>query len=136
MKKNLTKNMIMHIWAFTMVFEILFDVFVDEKTNGYSYFWKGIDWTNLLVYFLLIPPFNVMFLNWYPFHVSLLKRFFYIVLWVLFALFYEVLALLPQPWGYFHYGWWNLFYSAILDPILFMILLIFYKWICKIETMN
>ncbi|MEO2074237.1 MAG: hypothetical protein ABGX20_02480 [Bacillus sp. (in: firmicutes)] len=55
MKKQLTKNQIVHIWAFTMVLEMLFDIFVEEKFNGYSYFWKGIDWTNVLAYSLLIP---------------------------------------------------------------------------------
>jgi hypothetical protein len=43
------------------------------------------------------------------------------------------LTLLPEPWGYFHYGWWKLWHAAILDPILLLILLGFYKLICKLE---
>jgi hypothetical protein len=46
---------------------------------------------------------------------------------------YEIISLLPEPWGYFHYGWWKLWHAAILDPILLLILLGFYKWICKLE---
>ena len=133
MKKQLTKNQIVHIWAFSMILEILFDIFIDEKTNGYWYFWKGIDWTNILAYTILIPPVCVTFLNWFPFHGSMFKRARYIIFWTIFFLIYESLSLLPKPWGYFHYGWWNLLYSAILDPILLIILLGYYKWICRIE---
>jgi hypothetical protein len=46
---------------------------------------------------------------------------------------YESMTLLPEPWGYFHYGWWNLWHSVVLDPVLLVILIIYYKWICRIE---
>lgn len=136
MNKHLTKNQIVHIWSFSMILEIMFDIFIDEKTDVYWYFWKGIDWTNVLVYTLLIPPVNVIFLNWFPFNVSRGKKIRYFAFWLVFILVYELLALLPQPWGYFYYGWWNWFYSAIFNPILLLILLDYYKWICKIEKMN
>ena len=130
MKKHLTKNQMVHIWAFTMILQIIFDIFIDEKTNGYWYFWRGIDWTNILVYTVLIPPVCVMFLNWFPFNQSLLKKISYIVFWVVFILAYELLTL-QQPLGFFHYGGWKFIYSVVLDPIL----LAFYKWISKIEKM-
>ncbi|MFD0824325.1 hypothetical protein ACT8ZR_01465 [Neobacillus sp. M.A.Huq-85] len=135
MNKRLTKNQIVHSWAFSMILEILFDIFIDEKTNGYWYFWKGIDWTNILVYTVLIPPVCIIFLNWYPFNQSWNKRIGYIGIWVVFILVYELLSL-QQPWGYFHYGWWKFIYSLILDPILLFILLAHYKGIRKIEKMN
>lgn len=133
MKKHLSKNRIVHIWAFSMISEITFDIFIDEKMNGYWYFWKGIDWTNILVYALIIPPVNVIFLNWFPFNKSWSKKLRTIISFIAIIIAYEVLALLPEPWGYFHYGWWHLYYSLILDPILVTILLLYYKWICKIE---
>jgi hypothetical protein len=133
MRKHLTKNQIVHIWAVTIILEMIFDIFIDEKTNGYWYFWKGIDWTNVLAYTVLIPPVNVMFLNWYPFNSSWLKKIGYLFLWVILILGYEKLVLI-QPLGYFHYGWWKLIYSAIIDPILFIILLAYFKWIRKIEN--
>jgi hypothetical protein len=131
-KKHLTKNQIVHIWAYSMILEIIFDIFIDEKTKGYWYFWKGIDWTNILVYTVLIPPVCVIFLNWYPFNQAWLKKICYIVIWVIFISAYELLTL-QQPWGYFHYGWWKFIYSVILDPILLIILLVYYKWIRRIE---
>lgn len=132
-RKHLSKNQIVHIWMFSMIFETLFDIFVDEKTNGYWYFMKGIDWTNLIIYILLIPPICVLFLNGFPFNRSWFIKIRYYIYWVVFCLAYECLALLPPPWGYFHYGWWKLLYSVVLDPILLIILINYYKWICKIE---
>lgn len=132
--KRLTTNQIVHIWTFTISFQSLVDLYLDFQYKGYWYFTANhIEWFAFLPLTMVIPPVNTMFLNWYPFHSSLVKRFIYTFLWVLFILFYESLTLLPEPWGYFHYGWWKLGYSAICDPILLMLVLIYYKWIRKIE---
>ncbi|WP_027408780.1 hypothetical protein [Anoxybacteroides tepidamans] len=131
--RRLTKNQMAHIWTFTTSFQLLFDLYVDHKYHGYWYFTKEVDWEGLPTLTMLIPPVNIMFLNWYPFHKSLLKRFLYFVCWLIFILIYEMVTLLPEPWGYFHYGWWNLGYSALADPILLIILLSYYKWVCKLE---
>ncbi|MDQ0970808.1 hypothetical protein QFZ31_000686 [Neobacillus niacini] len=131
--KQLTKNQIVHIWAFTIVFQGLFDLYIDQKYQGYWYFSKDVDWSSLPALTLLVPPINMMFLNWYPFTSPLLKRVLYYIYWLVFMVIYEVIALFPEPWGYFYYGWWKLWYSVICDPILLIILLNYYKWICKIE---
>ncbi|WP_342399930.1 hypothetical protein NST20_01700 [Weizmannia sp. FSL W8-0676] len=47
---------------------------------------------------------------------------------------YESFALLPAPWGYFHYGWWKLHYSVVMNPVLLLILLAFFKWITHLEN--
>ncbi|PLS06682.1 hypothetical protein CVD27_07070 [Neobacillus cucumis] len=75
----------------------------------------------------------MMFLNWYPFKNKIIKQSIYIVLFTLAIVIYEAIALLPEPWGYFHNGWWKLWYSAIIDPILLLMLLGYYKLICKTE---
>jgi hypothetical protein len=49
-------------------------------------------------------------------------------------LLYEMITLHPEPWGYFHYGWWNLWYSAIIAPVLLLITLGYYKWGLKLEN--
>jgi hypothetical protein len=131
--RNLTRNQIVHIWLFTIAFQSTFDVFVEIKYDGYWYFDKDIEWSDLLPHLFLIPPVNMMFLNWYPFKRSMYVKVFYIFFWVVGILIYESLTLLPQPFGYFNYGWWKLLYAAILDPLLFIFLLSFYKFICKLE---
>lgn len=131
--KRLSKNQIVHIWTFTIIFQLLTDIYLDLKYHGYWYFDFHIDWLSLLAVTILLPPVNMLFLNWYPFHNSFLNRFLYIMVWSAFIVVYESLTLLPEPWGYFHYGWWKLWYSALCYPPLLMIVVVYYKWICKLE---
>jgi hypothetical protein len=131
--KRLTKNQIVHIWAFTIAFQILFDGYIDQKYHGYWYFTPEVDWASLPALTILVPAVNMMFLNWYPFEASLSKKVLYYFWWLIALLGYEVLMLLPEPWGYFNYGWWNLGYSALIDPFLLLIMAAYYKWISKLE---
>ncbi|MEH7086004.1 hypothetical protein V7139_25155 [Neobacillus drentensis] len=108
-------------------------MYIDQKYHGYWYFTQGVDLAALPTLTMLLPPVNMIFLNWFPFNSSLLKRILYFFYWLLFMVIYETIALLPEPWGYFNYGWWKLKYSILVDPILLVILLNYYKWICKIE---
>jgi hypothetical protein len=131
--KILTANQIVHIWTFTIAFQIVFDVFMEFKYHAYWYFDKAVDWQGVLPHMLLIPAVNMMFLNWYPYKTKITKQISYLVVFVVFILIYEVITQLPEPWGYFHYGWWKLWHATILDPILLLVLLGFYKWICYLE---
>lgn len=132
--KRLTANQIVHIWAFTIAFQMLFDLIVEFKFHGYWYFYKGVDWKGLLAHTALIPPVNMMFLNWFPFNKSIRQKITYLFFWVMGILMYETITLLPEPWGFFHYGWWKLWHAAIVDPVLLLILLGYYKWVCKLEN--
>lgn len=133
--RRLTINQIVHIWLFTISLQTLVDVYVDIKYHGYWYFKKGIDWLAIPTIIFIVPPVNMMFLNWFPLEKSLRQRILYFSAWYFSILFYETLTLLPEPWGYFHYGWWNLGYSALVDPFLLVTLLYFYKWVCRWEKM-
>lgn len=131
--KLLTGNQIVHIWLFTIAFQVLFDIFVEFKYHAYWYFDPGLDLRGILPHVFLIPPVNMFFLNWYPHKKGCVKKLIYLTCFVIAILIYEFITLLPEPWGYFHYGWWELRHAVILDPILLLILLSFYKWICKLE---
>lgn len=133
--KKLSLNQIIHIWLFTVSLQSLVDLYVDLKFHGYWYFKKEIDWAAIPSIVLLVPPVNIIFLNWFPYQSSLQKRIVYLAIWYIMILVYEMIALLPEPWGYFHYGWWHLGISAIVDPFLLLSLVLFYKWICKIERL-
>lgn len=122
------------IWSFTIAFQVTFDVIIEFKYHGYWYFDKGVDWIGVLPHTLLIPPINILLLSWFPFKSNLLKKVIYITCWTLGVLIYEGLTLLPEPWGYFHLGWWELWYDSIVVPILILILLGYYKLICKLEN--
>ncbi|MGE8204542.1 hypothetical protein ACQKP0_08250 [Heyndrickxia sp. NPDC080065] len=132
-KKRLTTNQIIHICVFTIAFQTSFDIFIEMKYHGYWYFSKGIEYSDLIAHLFVVPPVNLMFLKWYPFRSKFWKLFLYYVLWEIVTLLYELVALLPEPWGYFHYGWWNVWHTLIINPILFIILRSYYKWIVKKE---
>ncbi|MCM3571318.1 hypothetical protein [Neobacillus mesonae] len=131
--KRMNKNQIVHIWVFTVALQVLTDTYIDGKYHGYWYFDKAIDIKSIPALILLIPPVNIMFLNWYPFERTLYKRLLYIIYWVIAITLYEAVTMLPEPWGYFNHGWWKLWYSAIVNPLLLLIVLFYYKWILKIE---
>lgn len=131
--KRISGNKIVHIWLFTMFFQIFFDVFVSLKYKGYWYFGKGVDLISVPVYILLIPPVNLIFINWFPFNSSLLIKLRYFIIWEIITLTYEAITMLPHPYGYFHYGWWNMWYSMSINPVLLIILLSYYKWMSKLE---
>ncbi|MFF2591875.1 hypothetical protein ACFVSZ_00775 [Priestia megaterium] len=131
--KRLTANQIVHIWMFTIAAQHIFDVFINFKFHGYWYFTQETDWQGIFAYTVLIPPVNMLFLNYYPFAGKLTKKAAYILLWSVAVLLYEVVALLPAPWGYFHYGWWTWWYSLFLNPLLFWMVVQYYRWVCKIE---
>lgn len=131
--KRLTQNQICHIWIFTISFQVLFDIFMEYKYMAYWYFDKGVDWLGLLAHIFLIPPVNVIFLNGFPSKSSLLRQLVYIVLWTCFVLIYEYTTMLPEPIGFFHLGWWEVWYDIFVAPVLFIILLGYYKYILILE---
>lgn len=128
---RLNRNEIAHIWTFTIAFQVSFDKFIDVKYKAYWYFDQTIQWQDALAHSVLLPPVNMMFINWYPFKKPIRKQILYSTIWVVVILIYELLTLLPEPWGYFYYGWWNIWHSAVADPILLFILLCYYKIFIK-----
>ena len=132
-KKRLSLIQMVHIWSFTIAFQTVFDVYIDFKYHGYWYFSKSVDWNSFIALIFLVPPVNVVFLNFFPYKNTLMKKIIYLATWEVALLLYEVITLLPEPWGYFHYGWWTLWHSLIINPILLLILLGYYKWMVKLE---
>jgi hypothetical protein len=127
--KRLTPSQVLQIWTFTIAFQMLFDLIVEFKYHSYWYFSPGIDWVGLIPRTVLIPPVNIIFLNLYPFEQKGIRKMLFLFAFVILILIYELFTMLPAPLGYFHYGWWKLWYSAIVDPIILIFLLGFYKWI-------
>jgi hypothetical protein len=132
--KGMSGNIILLVWLFTMVFQINYDILISLKFHAYWYFTQGIDYQSFIAYSVLVPPVNIMFLNWFPFNRSIMRKIGYFAVWEIVLLSYERLTMMQEPWGYFHYGWWTLYYSAIVNPILLLILLWYYRWINKLEN--
>jgi hypothetical protein len=132
-KKIMTANQIVHIWVFTIALQTTFDVFVEFKYHAYWYFDNSVNWLGLLPHLLIVPAANIIFLNWFPFKKNRFHMVRYFFLFTLIILIFELITLLPEPWGFFHYGWWSIWHSVLLDPFLLLILLGYYKWICILE---
>ncbi|MCA1055914.1 hypothetical protein LCM10_13030 [Rossellomorea aquimaris] len=130
---RLTTNQKLHIWTFTIAFQQTHDLIVEFKYSAYWYFGKGVNWSGLIGHTVLLPPVNLLFLQFFPFGRGFTKQFLYLAGWTGALLMYEALTRLPAPWGYFHYGWWKWEYSAIEDPILLLLLVAFYKIILRLE---
>jgi len=133
LNKRLTKNQTLHIYVFTIAFQTIFDIFIDIKYQGYWYFTKSIEWISLIYLVFLVSPVNILFLNFYPLKKSLYKKMSTIIIWNILFIAYEFIALLPEPWGYFHYGWWKWWYSILLNPLLLYILIKYFRLIIKLE---
>ncbi len=129
---RLTKNEILHLWTFTIAFQSLVDLLLNHKYQGYWYFTEDVDIIALPALTVLVPPVNMMFVNWYPFNRRFLIQSIYIIVWSVSLILYELVTLLPEPWGYFHYGWWKIYYSLLENPVLLVILVSYYRWVKKI----
>lgn len=134
LNKHLNKNQLLHVYIFSIAFQLLFDIIIDFKLHAYWYFTIEIEWDILLYAIFLVPPVNIIFLNYFPFKKSFLHKIMVILLWNIAFLLYEFLTLSPEPWGYFHYGWWKWWYSALLNPVLLLIVLKYFRCIKKIES--
>lgn len=134
MNKRLPMNHVLQIWTFSAALQTGFDIYIAIRYKGYWYFEKDLlEWAGILPHLLLVPAINIIFLNGYPFDSRWMKRIIYITNWTVCIVIYELLTLLPEPWGYFRYGWWNIWYSALLDPILLVILVKYYKLIKRLD---
>ncbi|RBP95898.1 hypothetical protein DFO70_102223 [Cytobacillus firmus] len=133
MNKKITPSQVLQIWTFTIAFQMIFDLIVEFKHHFYWYFTPAIEWEGLLPRLFLIPPVNIIFLNGYPFSKGILKKMVYLLFFVAGIILYEMAALLPEPWGYFNYGKWKIWYSVIVDPFLLLALVLFYKLLILLE---
>ncbi len=77
--KLLTGNQILHIWMFTIAFQLLFDSVIEFKYHAYWYFDKEVDWSGILPHTILIPPVNMFFLNWYPHKGKFTQKLLFII---------------------------------------------------------
>lgn len=130
---RLSNVQILCVWLFTVSFQTITDVFLDFHYQAYWYFTKEVEWLTLPNVLFLVPPVNIIFLHFFPFGEGKKKQLVYLFGFTVTILLYELFTLLPQPLGYFHYGWWEFYYSALLDPFLLLSVVGFYKFVLFLE---
>jgi hypothetical protein len=129
MPKKLTPIEIFSTVFFAMTLQDNVDVYLDLNLNLYGYFSKGPQWSVLIAIIGIYPAINTIFLNYYPFHKSVIYKLRYIFIWSVLAILYEFLAVKS---GYFYHNGWSYWYSAFCYPVLFYILVIVLKIVRKL----
>ncbi|HZG72050.1 MAG TPA: CBO0543 family protein [Chondromyces sp.] len=116
---------------FAIVLQLTIDMILDVKYGLYGYFSaKVVSLEAFGATFGIYPAVNIAFLNFYPFHQTFVRKSLYIVVWSGFAVLYEWLAIYTD---FFYYHGWKLTYSALLYPVLYLILLGNYHFIKSLK---
>ncbi|WP_407272771.1 CBO0543 family protein [Radiobacillus sp. PE A8.2] len=118
--KRLTKIEIYATSFFAIAFGRTADAFLDIKYNFYGYITEGIQYTGVLAQFLIYPAISTLFLNFFPSNKKLKYKALYIIGWSIFSVIFEWISLQTN---FFYYTTWKLWYSALIYPFLFLILL-------------
>ncbi|MGP4108753.1 CBO0543 family protein [Virgibacillus sp. L01] len=113
----------------TIVLHLLIDTFLDLKYNFYGYFDKGVDAGTLIFTFGIYPAVNIIVVNLYSYLRGLLSKVIFIIVLTIFALCYEV-ALLNVD--IFYHNEWKLWYSAVIYPLLLILLFLNRKFLKRI----
>ena len=106
------------------------DMILDIHYDLYGYFQKGFQWIGLLGIILYFPSISLLFLNFYPSEKKMVKKALYIILWSLFSVTFEWISLHTE---FFYYNGWKLWYSAIIYPIIFLVLVINMSFIQRLS---
>lgn len=95
------------------------DVVLDLHYDLYGYLSSGFQWLSMLAIIMYFPSVSFLFLNFFPFHKRLRSKITYILIWSVFSVGIEWLTLQTD---FFYYNGWKLWYSAVLYPFIFLIL--------------
>ncbi|WP_058309050.1 CBO0543 family protein [Gracilibacillus massiliensis] len=120
MPKRLTKIEIYATALFATCFGFVVDILLDFKSNMYGFLTEGVSYLGVMAQLLIYPSINILFLNYFPFTKNTTAKTLYIVAWSVFSVVFEWISLQTS---FFYYTTWKLWYSAVLYPILFLILL-------------
>jgi len=107
-------------YYFAPFLAVLADIYLDLKLNLYGFFDPGINYQYIPIFFIVYPAFNLLFLNFFPFQTSLVRKIRYILLVSLFTVGFEYVATFSEV---FYHNGWKLWYSAVAYPFLYTLLL-------------
>ncbi|WP_246943712.1 hypothetical protein [Bacillus pinisoli] len=106
---------------FALYLSIITDYVLGMTFQFYEYFDQGGDiWTPITVIPLYVLT-NLVFLNLYPFTSSQWKKWIYILVWSLYATVWEWFSV--EYTSFFSHDNWKLWYSAVIYPFLYLLIL-------------
>lgn len=104
---------------FTMCLQLVTDIILDLRFDLYRTLQKGPDLLPLFIFFGIYPAFSYIFLNCFPFSKKLKTKVLYILFFTAVATLFEWLSLKAE---FFTHIKWELWYSALSDILIFVIL--------------
>lgn len=109
---------------------VMADVYLDLKFDLYGFFNKGIDYPYILIFTIVYPATNIIFLNLFPFEKGRARKILYILIFSLLTLLFEYLSTFSKV---FYHNGWKFWYSALAYPILYTILFLNLLFIRKLN---
>ncbi|HZG83610.1 hypothetical protein [Paenibacillus sp.] len=117
--KRLTGIEIYATSMFAYAYGITTDVVFDLHYDMYGYIAPGFQWLGLLAIALYFPVVSFLFLNFLPSTVG--RKIVYMAGWVAFSLTFEWFTVKTD---FFYYNGWQLWYSALSYPLIFLVLIV------------
>lgn len=116
---------------FAICFAVIADIYLDLKLDLYGFFQKGPDWAYLPIFIIDYPAANILFLRFFPYEKSLVKKAVYILGWSFGTLALELISLRTDL---FYYNGWKWWYSAIAYPFIYSLLFLNLKLMRRLES--
>jgi hypothetical protein len=131
--KRISKIEIYTSTIFALLYGISVDEVLDLHLNLYGYFKKGFQWDGFIGSFMYFIPVSVLFLNYFPIEKQLKRQILYIFVWVIISIGFEWFTVQTK---YLYYREWKLWYSAVMYPFIYLILLGNWKLVRKLIELN
>ncbi|XEC97361.1 CBO0543 family protein [Paenibacillus tarimensis] len=134
MKKHIKKSELYTTIIFGLLASLLVDTYASFRFEAWGFFEKGkAEFSVLLILLGIYPAAAAMIVNWYPYKSRWWLKLAYILGWTICSTGYEWLTLKTGILWHVH---WNLFYSLLLYPAIYYMLIVhvrIYRWLQKYE---
>lgn len=132
-RKKLSIQEIYSSLLFALFLDVLVDTFASFEYEAWGFFHKDrAEYAALWIILGIYPACALLITNWFPFHSSWWIKFMYIMAWALYSTFYEWLTLeLDILW---HANGWNLWYSFLVYPPMYTVLLLHLWFVRKLYS--
>ncbi|WP_026905810.1 CBO0543 family protein [Paucisalibacillus globulus] len=118
---------------FSTVLQLIVDIVLEFNYELYGYFDKGVDYETFIYIFMIYPPLTILFINYLPIEREIILKTMYILAWTIFSIGYEYLCIRN---GTLYYENWKLWYSAIIYPFIYLLIILNFLFIRKLLLLD
>ena len=118
---------------FSTVLQLIVDIVLEFNYELYGYFDKGVDYETFIYIFMIYPPLTILFINYLPIERGIILKTMYILAWTIFSIGYEYLCIRN---GTLYYENWKLWYSAIIYPFIYLLIILNFLFIRKLLLLD